>query len=293
MIPGFTQNKVKLDADITINLVQGGSGEPLLLLHGYPETHLMWHKLAPQLANNFTVIAADLRGYGDSSKPVSKADHSTYSKRETANDLIQVMAKLGYQNFYMAAHDRGARVAHRMVLDHASHIKKLVLLDIIPTYKLMNSVNKEIALRNEHWFFMAQESDIPEKLISADPAYYLKHKLKRWSRKQDAFPETIVNEYIRCFKNPTTIHATCEDYRASVTIDLEHDRADLEKKITCPLLVLWSKGGLMDQQFDVLATWRERALHVQGHTIDCGHFLPEEAPEETYDAIYKFLISKN
>lgn len=282
----FTNKKLPVNNNITINMAIAGTGETLLLIYGYPQTHIMWHKIAPQLAETFTIVAPDLRGYGDSSKPKSKPDHSTYSKRAMAADLSPVMEQLG---FYVAGHDRGAHVAHRMALDYPARIRKLALLDIMPTYSVFQAVNREIAMGYYHWFFLCQEDGLPEHMIGLDPAYYLKEKLKRWSRKENAFPEQIVEEYLRCFKSPETIHATGEDYRAAASIDLKHDEANLGQKIHCPLLVLWSKDGLMSKQVDILACWKEHAINVRGNSIDCGHCLPEEAPNETYEYLHKFF----
>ncbi|MBD2343686.1 alpha/beta fold hydrolase [Anabaena subtropica] len=274
-----------------INLVKGGHGPALLLLHGYPQTHVMWHKIAPRLAENFTVVATDLRGYGDSSKPTSIPHHLNYSKRVMAQDQVEVMSKLGYEEFYLVGHDRGARVAHRLVLDHLHCVKKLALLDIAPTHKMYETTDKEFATAYYHWFFLIQPDNLPETLIGANPEYYLRKCLEKWGKDFSAFHPQALAEYIRCFCQPAVIHATCEDYRAAATIDLTHDELDMEQKIPCPLLVLWGEKGIIGRKYNVLETWRERAIDVRGHSISCGHFLPEEAPEETYQAIYKFLVN--
>ena len=273
-----------------INTVIGGSGIPLLLLHGYPQTYFMWHKLADLLAQDFTVIATDLRGYGDSAKPQGKADSSNYSKRVMAQDQIEVMSQLGYQEFYLVGHDRGARVAHRLTLDYPQKVKKLALLDIIPTYELYTTTDREFATAYYHWFFLIQPYPLPEKLIGADPEYFLRTCLQSWSRIPDAFTPEALAEYLRCFSDPATIHGTCEDYRASAAIDLIHDEQDLQQKITCPLLVLWGGRGIIGRKYDVLASWRKRATDVTGRAIDCGHFLAEEVPDSTYLALKEFLI---
>lgn len=276
----------------TINLVKGGQGFPLLLLHGYPQTHLMWHKIAPFLAKNFTVIAADLRGYGDSSKPEGGKDHINYSKRAIAQDQVEVMSKLGYEEFYLVGHDRGGRVAHRMALDHPNRVKKLAVLDIVPTYEMYATTNKEFATAYYHWFFLIQPYDLPETLIGSNPEYWVRKALGQWSGNNlSAFPPEILAEYVRCFSSPETIHATCEDYRAAATIDLVHDEADMNNKITCPLLALWGEKSIVGRNYEVVETWRERAINVQGKALPCAHFPAEEVPEETYKALYEFLVN--
>lgn len=288
MFAGFRVARIET-AGATIHLVHGGSGPPLLLLHGYPQTHAMWHEVAPRLAERFTVVVPDLRGYGDSSKPTSDASHSAYSKRAMAADQVEVMRALGFDSFAVAGHDRGGRVAHRMALDHADRVVRLAVLDIVPTHKVFATVNKEVATAYYHWFFLIQPFDLPETLIGANPEYYLRKKLGQWSGSQAGFTEEATAEYLRCFANPETIHASCEDYRAAASIDLEHDEADMARKIACPLLVLWGGRGLVGRAYDVLATWRERAAKVEGRALPCGHFLPEEAPDETYRALAAFF----
>jgi haloacetate dehalogenase len=283
------QQKIIDTTEAQINTFTAGKGFPLLLLHGYPQTHYMWHKIAPRLVEDFTVIVADLRGYGDSSKPQGKPDHSNYSKRAMARDWVEVMSQLGYEEFYLVGHDRGARVAHRLTLDYPEKVKKLAVLDILPTYDLYQTTDKEFASAYYHWFFLIQPYPLPETLIAANPEYFLRHCLQSWSKDFAAFTPDALAEYIRCFSDPATIHATCEDYRAGATIDLIDDEADLAKKITCPLLVLWGKQGIIGRKYNVLEIWKRKAIAVKGNAINCGHFLPEEAPEETYSAIREFF----
>jgi haloacetate dehalogenase len=288
MFEGFTTADIDAGGT-TIHTVHGGSGPPLLLLHGYPQTHVMWHKIAPRLAERFTVVATDLRGYGDSGKPPSDADHSAYSKRTTARDQVEVMAALGFETFLVAGHDRGGRVAHRMALDHPQRVTKLAVLDIVPTHKIFSTVTKEIATGYYHWFFLIQGGGLPETLIGHDPEYYLRTKVKQWGGGMEAFTEEALAEYVRCFSDPACIHASCEDYRAAASIDLDHDEADMDRKVRCPVLALWGEKGLMERHYDVLATWRERAADVRGRKLRCGHYLPEEAPEDTLAELIGFF----
>lgn len=290
MFEGFERHRITTSG-AEINLVCGGKGPPLLLLHGYPQTHAIWHRIAPRLAERFTVVAADLRGYGDSSKPASDEAHASYSKRATALDQVEAMAALGFETFFLAGHDRGGRVGHRMVLDHPDRVRKLAVLDIAPTYTVFARTDKTMATAYYHWFFLIQPYDLPERLIGNDPEYYLRRKLGHWGRDETAFAPEAVAEYVRCFSDPATIHASCEDYRAAASIDLEHDEVDMGTKVACPLLVLWGGRGFVAQAYDVLAVWRERAADVRGHAIDCGHFLPEERPDETCAALTDFLAT--
>ena len=288
MFENFEQAQINTSGAV-IHLVKGGNGYPLLLLHGYPETHLMWHKIVPRLAQKFTVIVPDLRGYGDSSKPKGDPDHYNYSKRAMAQDMVEVMEQLGFEEFFVVGHDRGARVGHRMTLDHARQVRKLAVLDIAPTYKMYMTADKAFATVYYHWFFLIQPFDLPERLIGSQPEYYLRSCLTRWSADATAFTPEVVKEYVRCFSDPATIHATCEDYRAAATIDLLHDEADMSQKVMCPLLALWSEKGFVGHKYDVLETWRECANNVRGGALSGGHFIPEEAPDETYRALFEFL----
>jgi haloacetate dehalogenase len=245
----------------------------------------MWHKVAPGLAESCTVVAADLRGYGDSGKP----DPGDYSKRAMARDQVEAMAALGFDRFAVVGHDRGARVTHRMCLDHPERVSRAAVLDICPTATMYAATDKAFATAYYHWFFLIQPFDFPERLIGAAPDYYIERTLGALTRTQDVFTAEAMAEYRRCFRDPATIHATCEDYRAAATIDLEHDAADAEERILCPLLVLWGAGGVVGRMFDPLAAWREKAADLRGHAIDCGHFIPEERPQETLAALRAFL----
>lgn len=289
MFDGFSIQRVSLDSGITINLRIGGTGPPVLLLHGYPQTHVMWHKIAPSLADAYTVVAADLRGYGDSTKPDGGDNHANYCFRTMAEDQVGLMAQLGFSHFFAVGHDRGARVLHRMALDHPNRIDKAVMLDILPTLYMYEHTDMRFASGYYHWFFLIQPYDLPERMIGADPEHYLTQKFAQGLRTDGAVTQAALQEYIRCFRDPRTIHASCEDYRAAATIDLAHDRQDLDRRVTCPLLVLWGRQSILGRLFDGLAPWKERAVQVAGKGIDCGHYLAEEAPEETLAEIEAFL----
>ena len=286
MFDGFERKTIET-ANATIHLVKGGRGAPVLLLHGYPQTHVMWHKIAPRLAEDFSLVIPDLRGYGDSSKPPDGENHFGYSKRATAQDQVDLMTQLGFKQFAVVGHDRGGRVAHRLALDHAERVTKLTVLDIVPTYTLYHNVNKEFATAYYHWFFLIQAAPFPETLIGNDPEFYLNSLLGRLKPKAIT-PEAFA-EYLRCFRDPATVHATCEDYRAAASIDLVHDEADMDRKVACPVLALWAEKGVMHRMYDVVAAWRERAVNVRGKPLPSGHFLPEEAPEETLAELRAFL----
>jgi haloacetate dehalogenase len=289
LLPGFEPRRIST-AGAEINLVIGGHGPPLLLLHGYPQTHAMWHRIAPRLAEHFTVVCTDLRGYGDSAKPPGEADHRTYAKRAMARDQVEVMDALGFKRFALAGHDRGGRVAHRLVRDHPERALRLALLDISPTATMYAKTDKAFATAYYHWFFLIQPYDLPERLIGADPAYYLRRKLGGWgSAGLSIFDPRAYAEYERCFLDPAMIHASCEDYRASATIDLEHDAADAARKIDCPLLVLWGTKGVVHSLFDPIADWSSVANDVRGRALASGHYLAEEVPDETYAELVAFL----
>jgi haloacetate dehalogenase len=273
----------------TINLVTGGEGPPVLLLHGYPETHAMWHKVAPELARDYTVVCADLRGYGDSSKPKGLPDHSNYSKRAMALDMAEVMTALGHQRFHVVGHDRGGRVAHRLARDHGKRVQSLTVLDISPTLKMYDSTDMRFARAYYHWFFLIQPAPLPEKMISSMGIQYILGRIGRSKGGLKHFPKQVQREYARAFNDPRTIHATCEDYRAAATIDLVHDRKDLKKKLKMPVLALWGKQGVVEAMFDCLADWREVATDVRGRALPCGHFIPEEKPKELLAELRHFF----
>jgi haloacetate dehalogenase len=286
--PGFEQRRI-ITSGAEINLVTGGNGPPLLLLHGYPQTHLMWRKVAPRLAAQFTLVIPDLRGYGDSSKPSAGPDNENYSKRALALDQIETMAALGFESFAIAGHDRGARVAHRLARDHGEQIERLVLLDIVPTLYRFETIDQKAATSSWHWFFLIQPRGFPERLIGSEAEFFLRHQLAALLREPAKLEPEAFAEYLRCFKNPETIRATCDEYRAGASIDLDHDRADRGRRLTMPLLMLWGKHSSQGSGYDVLAVWREHAEEVRGHAIDSGHFIPEEAPDETLQALREFF----
>ncbi|MEQ8232950.1 MAG: alpha/beta hydrolase [Gammaproteobacteria bacterium] len=284
----FTRARIETSG-AAINLVHGGSGPPLLLLHGYPQTHAMWHRVAPRLAAHFHVVCPDLRGYGDSDKPTSTPDHAPYAKRAMAADMVEVMQALGHERFAVAGHDRGARVTHRLALDHPARVTRACVMDIAPTHHMFRTTDQTFATGYYHWFFLIQPDGLPEHMIGAEPAWYLREKLRRWAAPGARFDPRAIAEYVRCFEDPATIHASCEDYRAAASIDLAHDEADMARRIDCPLLVLWGARGFVARSYDVLATWRERAAEVHGQALDCGHFLPEEAPDAVCVALLGFF----
>jgi haloacetate dehalogenase len=284
MFETFTHRRIKT-SEAVINLRHAGDGPPVLLLHGHPQTHVMWHRVAPRLAETYTVVCADLRGYGDSSKPPTTPDHAPYAKRAMANDMVDVMRQLGFERFAVVGHDRGGRCAYRMALDHPERIVALSVLDILPTWEHFTRTDMAFAMGYWHWFFLAQPYPIPETLIASDPdTFYLR-------RGRSLFDEAALAEYRRCYTNPETIHAMCEDYRAGATIDMQLDAADKQagRRIQCPVQALWGLNNGLERWYDVLAVWRDWADQVEGHGIACGHYLAEEAPEETLAALLPFL----
>ena len=285
----FEKQYINVAKNINIAICSKGSGPPLLLLHGYPQTGYMWHKIAPRLAEDFTVVVADLRGYGDSDKPTSSEDHAVYSKRAMAADMMAVMTALGHSQFFIAGHDRGGRVAHRLARDYPQAVTKLAVLDIAPTAMMYDTTDMHFATSYYHWFFLIQPAPFPETLIGSDPKFFLESKMQHWGKDRSAITNDAFDEYLRCFSNPDTIHASCEDYRASASIDLEHDAADVGLKLDIPLLVLWGATAMVGNKYDMLCAWQEVATDVTGFAVPGGHYLPEESPDETYQALLDFF----
>ena len=287
---GFARRRIATSG-AEINVVTGGNGPPLLLLHGYPQTHLMWRKVAPLLAAEFTLVIPDLRGYGDSSKPPAGPDSANYAKRAMAQDQVETMAALGFDRFRVAGHDRGARVAHRLARDHGEKVERLALLDIVPTLYRFETIDQRAATASWHWFFLIQPGGLPERLIGSEADFFLRHQLGALLREPARLEPEAFAEYLRCFENPDTIRATCAEYRAGATIDLVHDRADRSQPIAMPLLVLWGRTSAQGSGYDMLSVWRQHAQNVSGEAIDSGHFLPEESPEATYRALRAFFAA--
>jgi haloacetate dehalogenase len=290
LFPGFQPRNIRTSG-ATIHLASGGRGAPLLLLHGYPQTHAMWHKVAPELARDYTVVCPDLRGYGDSSKPKGLPDHSNYSKRAMALDMAEVMSALGHERFHVVGHDRGARVAHRLARDHGRRVQSLTVLDISPTVKMYDSTNMQFAKAYYHWFFLIQEAPLPERMLAGQVPLYILKRLGRGKNGVKHFDRAAMAEYVRAFDDARAIHATCEDYRAAATIDLVHDRKDLRRKIAMPVLALWGRHGVIEALFDCLSDWREVAADVRGRALDCGHFIAEEKPRALLAELQRFLKS--
>lgn len=288
ILPNFEWRDIDAGG-VTIRTALGGTGPPLLLLHGHPQTHLTWHKVAPTLAQRFTVVATDLRGYGDSAKLEGGPRHVNYSKRAMAQDQVRVMKALGFERFSVIGHDRGARVAHRLALDHRACVEKLVVLDIAPTATMYAHTDKAFATRYFWWFFLIQPYDLPERLIAADPDYFLERHIAGQIKIPGTVDPAVLAEYRRCYRDPRTRHAICEDYRAAAGIDLEHDAADADRKLDVPLLALWGRLGTVGELFDVRATWEACATNVRGAALECGHSPQEECPEALLAALAEFL----
>jgi haloacetate dehalogenase len=292
LFPGFESRRFTTQgAEIFARV--GGEGPPLFLLHGYPQTHVMWHLIAPKLAEHFRLILTDARGYGASSIPATVPDHSTFSKRAMARDVIEIADQLGLERFFVCGHDRGGRVAYRLALDHPGRIDKLVTLDIVPTWDMWNRITPGLAMKSFHWYFLAQAEPWPEEMIGRDPVGWLDHKLSLWGGSGDlsVFAPEALAHYRAFFSEPERLHATCEDYRAGATYDLAADDTDRKaaKRITCPMAAFWGEKGIPSRTSDPLAIWREWADDLRGGPVASGHFLAEEAPEETAKVMLHFL----
>lgn len=268
---------------------------PLLLLHGHPQTHVIWHKVTPALMEHYTLVLPDLRGYGDSSHPPASADHSNHSKRVMAKDNVELMASLGYKRFSILAHDRGARVAHRLAVDHPDAVERLVVLDIAPTLAMYEGTDEFFARKYWHWFFLIQPTPLPETLINASPETFIRACMVKFAGDVDPFGDEAMGEYLRCAQIEGWSTGVCEDYRAAASIDLEHDRADRDagKKVKAPLMAVWGKAGVVEKCFDALKEWKRVAEDVRGGTVQCGHYIPEEAPKELLDSVLPFLLGKS
>jgi haloacetate dehalogenase len=288
MFPEFDDRRIDV-GDAEIHLRTAGDGPPVLLLHGFPQTHVAWHEIAPRLAEEYTVVAPDLRGYGDSTGPADPTA-ADYTHRRMATDMVAVMERLGFEEYDVVGHDRGARIGYRYALDHPERVRSLAVLDIVPTLETAERMDYESAHGRYHWLFLAQPHPIPETLINNDPAFYLEHLLESWAADRDALDPDAVAEYRRCYREESVVRASCEDYRAGLTLDLEHDRTSRRagETIECPLLVLW--GGVRDRDsIDILDVWEPWASSMKGKSLPCGHFLMEEAPEATLRELRSFL----
>jgi len=292
MYEGFKRFEIQTsDPEVKIVGRVGGKGPAVLLIHGNPLTHVHWHLVAPRLAQDFTVVATDLRGYGDSGKPRGREDHSNYSFRRMAQDQVDVMQHLGFRQFYVAGHDRGARTAHRMALDHPDKVKKFASFDILPTHHVLTNITRGWALGSFHWFFMAQPYDIPEKLIEGKEDYYILNKLTKMGIGKGGFSEETLKEYARCC-TPENIHGVCEDYRAAITVDFEMDRADFEagRKVACPAAIYWGEKSHTEKYFDPRTAWPQYCANiVRIRPLPCGHYPAEQVPDEVYEELRQFF----
>lgn len=288
-MPGFRLVDLPGADGVVIRAAIAGEGPPLVLLHGHPQTHVTWRKIGGALAEEFTVVAPDLRGYGDSSKPGGGENHVAYSKRAMAADVVSAMRALGHERFRFAGHDRGGRVGHRLALDWPDVVERLAVFDIAPTATMYARTDKEFASRYFWWFFLIQPSPLPERMILSDVEFFLREHVERQNKIAGATGPEAFAEYLRCYRSPEGVHAVCEDYRAAATIDLEHDAADADTRIEAPLLALWGGRGVVGRTYDVLDTWREKARDVSGRALDCGHTLQEELPDETLQELLAFM----
>lgn len=290
MFEGFEERFVDT-GEVTLFARIGGPADapPLLLLHGYPQTSAIWHLMAPELARRYRVICPDLRGYGRSDKPPSAPDHSSYSKRAMAGDLVRLMSLLGHDRFLVGAHDRGARVTHRMAMDHPERVIAACLMDIAPTREMYAGTNKLFATAYWHWFFLIQPAPIPESIIGQNPDLYWRSKVFNMTKGNDVFHPDALAEYLAAHRDPETIRANCEDYRAAATIDIAHDDADGAARLEVPLQILWGRKGTIERAFDALALWKRRAVHVEGQAVETYHYVPEEAPGQVLDLMGGFF----
>lgn len=290
LFPGFAAG-VDRSRGIGIPYLSAGDGPPMLLLHGHPQTRAIWHRVAPALARRFTVVLSDLRGYGDAGKPEGGPDSAAYAKREMARDQLALMRALGHECFHLIGHDRGARVAHRLAMDHPGAVNRLMLLDICPTLATYEQTDMRFARAYWHWFFLIQPAPLPEALINGDPQGHLRRLMGGRSAGLAPFAPDAMAEYLRAIADPACVHAICEDYRAAAGVDLAHERADraVDRRIACPLRVLWGRRGVTHECFDPLAEWRRVARQVDGRPLDCGHYIPEEAPEALLAEIDSFF----
>jgi haloacetate dehalogenase len=288
MFEGFARKRIKTSG-AEISIVQGGAGSPMLLLHGYPQNHVIWHKVAPRLAQDFTLVIPDLRGYGDSSKPPTDADHLPYSKRAMALDMVEVMSALGFNRFDIVGHDRGARVTYRLALDHPERVRRAAVLDVIPTIEQFERADRYAARAFYHWYFLAQPAPFPETLIGKDPDYFFEHVMQSL-RGSDNFSREAMEAYRKSFRDPGVIHASCEDYRAGIACDCKFDEADRAagRKLAMPLLALWGARGRRGAS--LLDIWKLWATDVRGEGLDCGHFIPEEAPDALTQHLLSFFV---
>jgi len=291
LFPGFAHHLLEVSPGMSISAMVGGQGPALLLLHGHPQTLAIWHKVAPMLAQHFTVVAADLRGYGDSSKPQGGSDHAAYAKRSMAQDMVALMQHLGWARFQVLAHDRGARVAHRLGMDHPQAVRQMALLDVAPTLAMYTQTSEAFARAYWHWFFLIQPQPMPERLIQADPAAYVTEVMGNRSAGLAPFDPRALAEYQRCLALPGAAHGLCEDYRAAASIDLVHDREDmaLGRRLEMPVLVLWGEQGVVQRCFDPLKEWQKVATQVSGQALPCGHYIAEEAPDALLAQVLPFL----
>ena len=289
LFEGFERRRVDT-GEATINCVIGGSGPPVLMLHGFPQNLAMWARVAPRLAEHFTIVCADLRGYGDSSKPKCASDHSNYAFRTMANDQLALMRALGFSRFHVVGHDRGGRAGHRLALDHPEAVETLAVLDIVPTYAMFMETNRQVAGAYWHWYFLSQPAPFPERLIGHDPDFFYETCLLGWGATRLAdFDAELLGDYQRCWREPAMIHGSCSDYRAAATIDLAHDERDIDTKVECPTSVFYGANGAMARYFDIPATWRRRCADVHEATLPGGHFFVDQFPDETASILRAFL----